>query len=198
MRYDRAAALDYARTYWNTAASDGYIAGRFDGKAYREVPPGTRFVHDDNPDAPEHALLPDGTVIPWEALDDCTHFLSCVVGSPPGGLSLPRDFPTGPYGVLGAGRFARALVQKGYVEEIAVDDKQSPGLERIAAGDLIAYYSVSAHDYAHLVLYAGDENIICHSYCRADTEDCTWDHAYTLGLDRDDWQWRLLRVIVPG
>jgi hypothetical protein len=203
MSYDRAAALDYARTYWSTVASDGYIAGSFDGKAYRPVPAGTRFVHDDAPASPEHALLPDGTVIPWSALDDCTHFLSCVVGRPPGatssgGLLIPPDFPSGPYGILGAGRFVRTLVERGDLEVIPVEDKRDPGLARIAAGDLIGFYRASQRDYGHLALYAGDENIVCHTYCRADVEDCTWDHRYSLGLDDDDWQWRLLRVIAAG
>ena len=203
MTYDRTCALDYARTYWSCVTSDGYIAGSFDGKAYRQVPAETVFVHDGDHAAPEHALLPDGTVIPWSALDDCTHFISCVLGRPPGaeasgGLAIPSDFPTGPYGILGAGRFVRALEKKGFIEMIPVADKKNPGLERIAPGDLIGYYRASQRDYGHLALYAGGENILCHTYCRADTEDCTWDHRYSLGIDDDDWQWRLLRVIVPG
>jgi hypothetical protein len=202
MSYDRAAALAYARQHWITVASDGFIAGRFGAKAYQEVPAGTVFVHDeDDGGDSEHALLPDGTVIPWSALDDCTHFMSCVLGAPPGdcragGLSLPRDFPFGPYGVLGADRFAETLVTRGYVEVIQVDDKANPGLDRIAAGDLIGYYKTSAKSYAHLALYIGDGSIICHSYCRSDDPACTWDHQYNLGIDNDDWTWRLLRVRV--
>jgi hypothetical protein len=199
MTYDRTCALDYARTYWLTVASDGYIAGKFDGKAYRQVPPETGFVHDDDRSAPEHALLPDGTVIPWSALDDCTHFISCCVGSPhgarAGGLHVPSDFPSGPYGILGAGRFVESLVKRGLCEVITVADKSNPGLDRIAPGDIIAYYRASEHDYAHLALYAGDGNIICHTYCRSDAPECTWDHRYTLGIDNDDWQWRLLKIV---
>jgi hypothetical protein len=199
--YDRSSALAYARQYWLSLASDGYIAGEFDGKAYREVPAGTVFVHDDDPQAPEHALLPDGTTIPWSALDDCTHFMSCCVGSPPGGvaaggLSIPSDFPTGPYGILGADRFVQALEKKGYVEVIPVADKSAPGLERIAPGDLIGYHLRSKKSYGHLVMYAGDGNIVCHTYCRSDDGACTWDHLYTLGKDLDDWEWRLLRIVV--
>jgi hypothetical protein len=198
--YDRDAALSYARTYWNRPASDGYVAGKFGGKAFRQVPDGTVFVHvDDDTDAPEHALLPDGTLIPWSALDDCTHFMSCCTGSPPGGgaggLYIPSDFPVaGPYGILGANRFVQNLVQKGHVEVLPVADKANPGLERIAPGDLIGYHQESVGLYAHLVMYAGDGNIVCHSYCRSDAAECTWDHSYALGADNGDWQWRLLRV----
>jgi hypothetical protein len=199
--YDRTCALDYARTYWNRVASDGHIAGEFEKKAYVQVPADTVFVHDGGTDAPEHAALPDGTTLPWSALDDCTHFMSCCVGSPPGdttagGLPVPSDFPAGPYGILGAGRFVQMLVHHGWVEVIHVDDKDNPGLDRIAAGDIIAYYRLSKNDYAHLVLYAGDGNIVCHTYCRADAPECTWDHRYTLGAGNDDWVWRFLRFTV--
>jgi hypothetical protein len=196
--YDRDAALDYARRYWLRVASDGYIAGSFGAKPYLKVPDETVFVHDaDTPTAPEHALLPDGTVIPWSALDDCTHFISCCVGAPPGdtagGLHLPADFPSGPYGILGASRCVETLIKRGYVEVLTVDDKASPGLDRIAPGDLIGYYRHSQNQYSHLTMYAGGDGIICHTYCRADTEDCTWDHLYSLGRDDDDFAWRLLR-----
>ncbi len=198
MSYDRDGALAYARQYWLTVASDGYIAGTFGGRAYLQVPPESVFVHDDGADS-EHALLPDGTVIPWSALDDCTHFMSCVLGQPPGGggggLLLPSDFPSGPYGILGADRFVQVLVARRYVEVLAVADKSDPGLDRIAAGDLIGYHKKSTGKYAHLALYAGDGNILCHSYCRSDDPACTWDHAYNLGLDNEDWEWRFLRVV---
>jgi hypothetical protein len=196
--YDRDAALAYARQHWLSVASDGYIAGNFGAKPYVQVPPETVFVHDDG-GASEHALLPDGTVIPWSALDDCTHFLCCVIGEPPGaasgGLALPSDFPSGPYGILGADRFAQTIVKRGYVEVLTVADKTDPGLDRIAAGDIIGYHKASTGKYAHMALYAGDGNIICHSYCRADDPACTWDHQYTLGRDDDDWEWRLLRIL---
>lgn len=203
MPYDRDAALAYARQHWLCVTSDGYIAGEFGKTAYQKVPPETVFVHEDLRSAPEHALLPDGTQIPWSALDDCTHFLSCVIGTPPGdcpggGLSLPRDFPSGPYGILGADRFVQALVKHNYVEVMSVADKANPGLDRIEPGDIIGYYRKSTHSYAHMALYAGDESIICHTYCRSDLPECTWDHRYTLGIDNEDWEWRLLRVIVPG
>jgi hypothetical protein len=201
--YDRDCALAYARRYWNIVASDGYIGGTFDEQPYRAVPADTAFVHDSDPTAPEHAALSDGSVIPWSALDDCTHFISCCVGCPPGGvtaggLPIPADFPAGPYGILGADRFVQALVKKGFIEVITVEDKTRPGLDRIAPGDLIGYLRGSKGRYAHLAMYAGDENIICHTYCRSDAGDCTWDHAYSLGAADDDWQWHLLRFTVKS
>jgi hypothetical protein len=194
MPYDRDAALSYARQYWLTPASDGYIAGAFDHQPFMKVPDGTVFVHDTDPGPSEHALLPDGTVIGWKPLDDCTHFISCVVGEPGGGLAVPRDFPSGPYGILGADRFVHALLNHGLVEVIPVADKSAPGLDRIAPGDILGYFRRSRSSYAHLVLYAGDENIICHTYCRSDDPACTWDHGYALGHDNADWEWRLIRV----
>ena len=201
--YDRAAALAWARAHWDRPCADGYVAGEFGAQSYRKVPDGTRFVHDAGLDGPEHALLPDGTAIPWSQLDDCTHFISSCLGRPPGGggggLPVPCDFSApGPYGILGADRFVRKLVARRLVEVIPVSDKNAPGLERIAPGDLVGYFRVEKSRYGHLALYLGDGKIACHTYCRSDDATCTWDNRFDLGRNEPDWQWHLLRVTAPS
>jgi hypothetical protein len=100
----------------------------------------------------------------------------------------------GPYGTLGADRLVRALVERGMADKLPVADKRAPQLERIQPGDLIGYYSRQRQRYGHLVLYLGDGKIGCHTYCRSDLPECTWDNQYTLGLDDDDYEWSLLRL----
>src|SRR6266508_734355 len=143
MAYDRQAALAYARAFWNRPADDGYVAGEFAGRDYLAVPDGARFVHDFDDGfalGTEHLLLPDGRRWEWSALDDCTHFMSCCLGAPAGGLELPSELGE-PYGIVGADRLVRHLVRANLVEVIPVADKRAPPLERIAAGDLVGYYS---------------------------------------------------------
>ena len=89
----------------------------------------------------------------------------------------------------------RAIIERKYVEVIKVADKKDPGIDRIAAGDLIGYFKRNGNDYAHVAMYAGDGAILCHTYCRSDLEECTWDNQFTLGLDNDMWEWRLLRFV---
>src|SRR6266496_4114870 len=105
MAYDRQAALAYARAFWNRPADDGY---------------GARFVHDFDDGfalGTEHLLLPDGRRWEWSALDDCTHFMSCCLGAPAGGLELPSELGE-PYGIVGADRLVRHLVRANLVEVI--------------------------------------------------------------------------------
>jgi hypothetical protein len=88
-RYDRAAAVAYATTFWNLNCSDGYIAVKEKGRPpYREVVPGANVLipskdkdKDDKP-FPEDGQMPGGERIPWAILDDCSHFTSCCIGRP--------------------------------------------------------------------------------------------------------------------
>jgi hypothetical protein len=196
MAYDRDAALAYARAYWDRPADDGFVAGEFGSHDFVAVPDGARFVHDFNGDlalGTEHLLLPDGRRWEWKALDDCTHFMSCCLGAPGGGLAIPSELD-GPYGIIGADRLVRHLDRAGLVEILPVADKRAPEIERLAPGDLIGYYSRPRSRYVHLAMYLGEGRIVCHTYCRSDDPDCRWDNAFTLGDDDDSWRWSLIRV----
>src|SRR5262249_57003296 len=75
--YNRTAAVAYARRYWNVVTHDNCIAT--DSNPCLRVEPGTRFIHSGSE---EFALRPTGRRVPWSQLEDCTHFISCCIGSP--------------------------------------------------------------------------------------------------------------------
>ena len=190
--YARAAAVEYARTHWRSVCHDGFIAGKFGSANFRRAAAGTLFQHLNDPNNPE-CIRVDGETINFGPLDDCTHFISCCLGGG-GGLAIPRDFPTGPYGIISAKKLVQWLLDSGTATAIAVPDKSNPPLDRLRVGDLIAYYRASTGRYTHLVMYLGNYKIVCHTYCRSDDPACTWDNEYTLGQDDDDVRWTFLRV----
>lgn len=167
--YNRTMALAYARKYWNHVCTDNYIAGKFAvniadelfplGSAYRSVPAGTKFVHQSRNDGChwEYAQLPDGSRIEWEHLDDCTHFLSCCLGNPPGqvggGLNISSAFPQGPYGQVGASSLVAFLKDQGWATVLKVKDKDNPPIGSISPGDVIAYFNKNLGRYTHLAMY---------------------------------------------
>jgi hypothetical protein len=173
--YDRAAALAYARKYWRRVSSDSYIGVHTDSENYRSVNSATVFKQvQKNGVVEETAVEPDGTVHSWKDLDDCAHFVSCCIGSPPagggGGLTLSRDFPNGPYGVLSADRLYRDLLKRAHIEVVAEKSTDPSDLDKISAGDLIFYWNASLGRYQHGALYMADslKRISCHTYCRSD------------------------------
>jgi len=201
--YDRDKAVAYARKFWNRPCNDGFIMVD-SSKFFERVPAGAKFVHDAMPSGTadrEHALLPDGTTIGWSLLDDCTHFISCCIGQPPGeeagGLKIRLMWGEGPANPYGISRvrslvdylLARADERKfAKVERATIigDEKTDQDLpDGMAAGDLIAYWNGS--DYTHLAIYLGDNNIASHTYSRSDSADCTWDHVWDLGRGKFKW-----------
>ena len=81
-RYDRGAAMAYAKAFWDRHCSDGYVAVKKRGTPpYREVEPGEQFL-DAGVDGKEAAIHATEGQIPWADLDDCAHFVSCCVGRP--------------------------------------------------------------------------------------------------------------------
>lgn len=81
-RYDRVAAMEYARAFWNRHCSDGYVAVNEKKKPpYREVEPG-RFFLDFGQGDREKTVDTEGTEVAHSILDDCSHFVSCCIGRP--------------------------------------------------------------------------------------------------------------------
>jgi hypothetical protein len=187
VRYNRAAALAYARAYWTKACSDGYIAVKA-SPYYVKVPDGTIFVqtYAGGKFQDEVARKPDGSTIGLDDLEDCTHFISCCLGSPPGGtgggLPIRRDFMT-IYGRLSPQRLFDDLKGDRLIaivgrERLSYADA-APLLAQLQAGDLIFYYSRAAGRYGHAGLYMADpkKRIACHTYCRCDQSDA-YDQAW--------------------
>jgi hypothetical protein len=194
--YNRKQALSYARNYWNKSASDNYIAVKT-APYYKAVPVGTVFkqVFGGGLVTDEYAQLPDGSTIPWAELEDCTHFVSCCLGTPPngigGGLQIRRDFNT-IYGRLSPQRLFDDLIGDGLIDVVCekVDhDVASQKLAQLQAGDLVFYWHPETGRYRHVGMYLADtkKRIACHTYCRCDQADDynqAWDSTefrkYTL------------------
>jgi hypothetical protein len=172
--YDRAKALDYARGRWCRVSSDNYIGVVAPGETYRKVHPDTVFKRSTgNQAVTEVAEEPNGTVHPWSDLDDCAHFISNCIGAPAGGLTVGRDYPSGPYGILGADRLFADLRARGHIELTAEKTTDSGLLATISEGDLIFYWSNQLGRYQHVALFMGlsGKRITCHTYCRSDVNN---------------------------
>src|SRR5947209_5180520 len=188
--YDRAGAIAYARKFWLQPCDDGFIAlGASAGKDFVKVPAGTTFVHTSNPDEPEHALLPDGTTIAWRDLDDCTHFISCCIGKRPGqpggGLDITlRQLgspPTAPFGIVRVSSMVDFLIRNRLAEFAAEKSEDETMIDKLQPGDLVAYFNKARKVYSHLTLLLPGNKIACHTYCRSDQPECTWDNDWPLG-----------------
>jgi hypothetical protein len=181
--YNRTAALAYGRKYWTRVATDGYIGSSVDD--YYQVHLDTKFIQTvkNGKLEDEVAREPDGTEYPLAKLDDCAHFLSCCIGKPPkgtgGGLTIPSDFPDGPYGILSAHRLFEYLDSKKYLRLVGVKTNDASLLSQLEEGDLIFYWKNATGRYHHAAMYMADakKRITCHTYCRSDQSD-KYDQAW--------------------
>ena len=196
--YNRHAAFAYARRFWNIPCSDNFIAGSFTTSRkpsrkvpFISVPSGTSFVHDFDSTGRslrrEHAKLPDGTTIGWTNLDDCTHFISCCIGTPPsiqaGGLAITSEFsgpPKGPYGIIAVERMLSFLRKQNFVNVIGDKSEDINLIKQLQWGDLIAYFHPNFGRHTHLVMYLGKGKVACHTYCRSDLPACKWDNDWNV------------------
>jgi hypothetical protein len=209
--YDRAGALAYARKYWLQPCDDQFIALSSNGN-FTKVPPGTKFEHEFERDGTtsrgrEHALLPNGSIIPWERLDDCTHFISCCIGDRPGercgGLRITHTQlgtpPNAPYGIVRVSTMVDFLTGRmeghpAYAEIVAEKSDDDTIIGQLSPGDLVAYFNKERQHYSHLAMLLGAGRIACHSFGRSDQPECTWKNSWDLG--RSNHQWTFVRFIV--
>jgi Putative amidase domain len=184
--YNRTAALAYARAYWTKSCSDGYVAVK-QSPYFKQVDAATVFLRTNAADPSSEVARPgSGPDIPLSDLEDCTHFISCCLGSPPGGtgggIPITRDFNT-IYGRLGANNLYNDLINQNRVEIVAEKKtfaQAASFLSSLQAGDLIFYFDTSHNRYGHSAIYlAGSEKrIACHTYCRSDANSDypqSWD-----------------------
>ena len=137
--YDRLAACQYARDYWDRVCSDGYY-----------------FADSEGP-----TLLGAGESLPTgEEGFDCAHFVSCCIGSEPNGPAGGLDVPsrTVAYGEPGAQRLVDWLLDQGAtrVDRISV----------MVPGDVVAYDADRDGWIEHVALYMGDGLVTAHSLSR--------------------------------
>lgn len=205
--YDRAKALSYARAYWTNVSSDGYI-GQYASPYFRAVNKAGVFKRAPEAEPYEMLHLPDGTTISGKDIDDCAHFISCCLGKetsqPGGGLTIPRPFPNGPYGVLSANGLFDALKKANQIASVGGETvtlavaKQN--LSNLAGADLIFYYDVDKARYGHVGMFMGDsqKRIACHSYCRCDVSNESgqeWDSVQLHPGHPAKTQYTLCKVI---
>lgn len=201
-KYDRDAALAYARKYWNRVASDRYIA-QYPGPktGYKKLDPDTVFVHQVTENGHgEYAQSPDGSIIPWEPIDDCSHFISCVIGDEKtekgGGLHVPMLEPLGapsrrPYGIVGAPKLAKWLFGLPGVKRIEITADSMSKIDLATPGDVIGCKGIrpGMQAYEHFMLYLGDGKIACHTYCRCDAGGEGWNDEWDNDWNVGDGAW---------
>ena len=137
--YDRLAALEYARDYWDKVCSDGYFFA----------------------DSEEPTLLGAGEALPKDVEGfDCAHFVSCCIGSEPnepaGGLDVPSRTLT--YGEPGAQRLVNWLLGQGAT--------RANHISALVPGDVVAYDADHNNWIEHVALYMGDGLVTAHSISR--------------------------------
>lgn len=177
--YDRTAALAYARAYWTKVCTDEYVAIK-QSPYFKKVDAATIFLRTTASDPSTEVARPgSGSDIPLDDLEDCTHFVSCCLGSPPGGtgggIPITRDFNT-IYGRLSADRLYNDLVSQGRVEPV-VEKKTfaqaASSLGSLQEGDLIFYFDTPRNRYGHSAIYlaGAGKRIACHTYCRGEANN---------------------------
>ena len=137
--YDRLAACQYARDYWDAVCSDGYY-----------------FADSQGP-----TLLEAGAALPMgEEGFDCAHFVSCCIGSEPNGPAGGLDVPsrTLAYGEPGAQRLVDWLLGQGATP---VDR-----ISTMVPGDVVAYDADRNGWIDHVALYMGGGLVTAHSLSR--------------------------------
>lgn len=164
--YDRNAAVAYANQYWNKVVSDGYFW--INGSTANYYGAGQ----------------PVPVNVPGEASgigDDCAHFVSSVIGTPGGGLTIPSR--AGTYGEPGAARLDELLVGNssgGYGTTYKYGQLVT-SVSQLTPGDVIGYDwtgsgggSMSGID--HTVFYLGNNKIAAHSTSH---DSVAWNWANT-------------------
>jgi hypothetical protein len=151
--YDRNAAVAYANQNWNKVVSDGYFW--INGSTANKYGAGQ----------------PVPVNVPGEASgigDDCAHYVSSVLGTPGGGLTIPSR--GGTYGEPGAARLDELLVGNssgGYGTTYKYGQLVT-SVSQLTPGDVIGYDwdgsgggSMSGID--HTVVYIGNDLVDCHA-----------------------------------
>lgn len=121
-------------------------------------------------------MLPDGSKIALDDIEDCAHFVSCCLGKEAhesgGGLAIPSDFNT-TYGRLSADRLFNDMKSRNMIDVVGEklgETQAAAKLSQLSGGDLIFYWDTGRNRYGHVGLYMGDaqKRIACHTYCRCD------------------------------
>lgn len=156
--YNRTAAVAYATQYWDEVVGDGWFW--ISGSTEKQYTPGSAVPVNASGEA-------DGIG------DDCAHFVSSCIGTPPGGggggLTIPSR--TSSYGEPAAGRLDALLVSDGYAVQVS-------SVSQLQPGDVIGYdwdgdsggsLSNSA-DIDHTAIYMGNGLVDAHSTSHSEAD----------------------------
>jgi GH24 family phage-related lysozyme (muramidase) len=207
--YDRSAAVAYARKFANKACSDGFMMlddrttkVTFRGMPVAKVPADANIVRDgDGADHVEKAdgspfRLSDGTKLTSREMDDCTHFISCCIGQPPGDTGGGIEVPTkmwgdpkanNPYGISRVQSLITFLKDNKLVSVVAERTRDKSKISGLDAGDVIAYFNPDKSSFTHLALYLGGGKVAAHTISRL-------DEAWNLH-ESDGFKWTLLHFL---
>jgi hypothetical protein len=151
--YNRTAAVAYANANWNKVVTDGYFW----------INGSTATYYGAGQPVPVNAPNEAGGIG-----DDCAHYVSSVLGTPGGGLTIPSR--AGTYGEPGAARLDELLVGNslgGYGTTYQYGQLVS-SVSQLTPGDVIGYDwsgngggSMSGID--HTVVYIGNNLVDCHA-----------------------------------
>src|SRR4051812_19955412 len=151
--YNRTAAVNYANANWNKVVSDGYFW----------INGSTANFYGAGQPVPVNVSGEAGGIG-----DDCAHFVSSVLGTPGGGLTVPSR--GGTYGEPGAARLDELLVGNslgGYGTTYKYGQLVT-SISQLTPGDVIGYDwtgngggSMSGID--HTVIYIGNNLVDCHA-----------------------------------
>jgi hypothetical protein len=189
MKIDRAAAMDYARRFWNKPCDDGvfWLTSNAIDVAKKRVElkapasDGWEALFVSNGRGAEEAVFqrttPAGVetklIQPWEGLADCAHYLSrCLTA---GGIAVSE---------LGVGSLVNKLQARTDTKTLAEKVPKDRGQAVVNSGilkpgDMLGYFNVDpdgdfggARAYSHSTMYAGkpdpaDEGrVTCHTVSR--------------------------------
>src|SRR5882724_13039059 len=151
--YNRTAAVAYANANWNKVVSDGYFW----------INGSTANYYGAGQPVPVNVSGEAGGIG-----DDCAHYVSSVLGTPGGGLTIPSR--AGTYGEPGAARLDELLVGNslgGYGTTYKYGQLVT-SVSQLTPGDVIGYDwtgsgggSMSGID--HTVVYLGNNQIAAHA-----------------------------------
>jgi hypothetical protein len=206
--YDREAAVKYAEDFAFHVCSDGFMMLADDvGVKYRgmpavKMPADASIVNDSS--STEHVekadgspfTLSNGTAMTNKEMDDCTHFISCCIGRPPGGKGGGIRVPTtmwgdpkedNPYGITRVPTMLAFLTTGKIVEKVADKTSDPAEISKLSKGDIIAY-SHPTLGYTHLGLYLGNNKISSHTISR-------FGKNWKLGAPDNGFTWTLLHFV---
>lgn len=170
--YDRKAAMDYARSYWDRPCKDGLVytfQSPINTKTMK--PPGPSFVLKFVPYKDvERLVWTDGSsdvvVHEWAGLADCAHFISSCLTA--GGAGIQTNWVPNFPGLLKS-KGVKALAEK--ATEARAKEVISTGI--MQAGDMICYFDFVGREikntYMHSAMFTSNDTITCHTKCRFDS-----------------------------